>query len=243
MLKNIMNVKVNYEFLDFDKDKTLVLLHGWGQNVDMMKPIGDKFVNKYNLLYIDLPGFGKSSEPDYPWTVYDYAKCLNVIINDLKLNNIIIIGHSFGGRIGLIYSSIYDVNKLVCLASPYCKELKKLPLKTKVYKLLKNIPGLKWLANIMKKFIGSTDYKNASEVMRGVLVKSINLDMVSDVKKIKSSTLLIWGTLDTAVPVSRAYELNKLLKVSKVIVYEGATHYAYLEKLNEVVSEIDKFLK
>ena len=234
MLKNVMNVKVNYEYLDFDKDETLVLLHGWGQNIDMMKPIGDKFINMYNLLYIDLPGFGKSSEPDYPWTVYDYAKCVNIIVEDLKLNNIIIIGHSFGGKIGLIYASKYKVNKLICLASPYCKELKKSPLKTKIYKFLKKIPGLKWIANIMKKYIGSTDYKNASEIMRGVLVQSINLDMVSDVKKINCPTLLIWGTEDTAVPINRAYELNELIKTSRVIEYEGATHYAYLEKLNEV---------
>ena len=134
MLKSIMNIKINYELFESEKDETIVFLHGWGQNIDMMKPLGNKFINDYNLLYIDLPGFGKSLEPDYPWTVYDYAKCINTIVNDLKLKKIVLVGHSFGGRIGLIYSSIYNVDKLVCLASPYCKELNKLPFKTKVYK-------------------------------------------------------------------------------------------------------------
>lgn len=243
MLKNVMGIKVNYEFVDNDKNITLVFLHGWGQNIEMMKPLGNKFINDFNILYIDLPGFGKSNEPDYPWTIYDYAKCINILINDLKLNNVNIIGHSIGGKIGLMYSSIYKVNKLICLASPYCKELNKLPLKTRIYKSLKKIPILKGIANMMKKYIGSTDYKNASEIMRGVLVQSINLDMINDVKKIKCPTLLIWGTLDSAVPINRAYELNSLIESSKVIEYEGATHYAYLEKLNDVAKNIDDFIR
>ena len=243
MLKSVMGIKVNYEFIDNENNETLIFLHGWGQNIDLMKPLGNNFINSYNVLYIDLPGFGKSNEPDYPWSVYEYAKCINNIVNDLNLKDIIIIGHSFGGRIGLIYSSMYNVDKLICLASPYCKELIKLPLKTKVYKSLKKVPILKGIANIIKKYIGSNDYKNASEIMRGVLVKSINLDMINDIRKIKCPTLLIWGTLDTAVPVSRAYELNNLIDSSKVIVYEGATHYAYLEKLDDVIENINDFIR
>lgn len=241
MLKNVMNTKINYEFIDRDKDTTIVLLHGWGQLISMMKPLGEKFTN-YNILYIDLPGFGKSMEPSYSWDVYEYAKSINIIVKDLELNKIIIIGHSFGGRIGLIYASMYKIDKLVCLASPYCKEITKLSFKTKLYKTLKKIPFLKWISNIMKNNIGSTDYKNASEVMRGVLVKSINIDMIDDIKKIKCPTLLIWGDKDTAVPINRAYELNKLINNSELIVYKDSTHYAYLENLEDVYNNINKFI-
>ncbi len=241
MLKNVMNTKINYEFIDRDKDTTIVLLHGWGQLISMMKPLGEKFTN-YNILYIDLPGFGKSIEPSYSWDVYEYAKSINIIVKDLELNKIIIIGHSFGGRIGLIYASMYKIDKLVCLASPYCKEITKLSFKTKLYKTLKKIAFLKWISNIMKNHIGSTDYKNASEVMRGVLVKSINIDMINDIKKIKCPTLLIWGDKDTAVPINRAYELNKLINNSELIVYKDSTHYAYLENLEDVYNNINKFI-
>ena len=241
MEKVIKSIKTNYVFNYIDKDTTIVFLHGWGQNIEMMEPL-EKYYRKYfNTLILDLPGFGKSSEPEYSWTVYEYVDYLKELFDDLKLKKIIIVGHSFGGRLGLIYSSKYKVEKLVCLASPYCKELNKLPLKTKVYKFLKKVFFLKWIANIMKNYIGSTDYKNASEVMRGILVQSINVDMVSDVKKINCPTLLIWGTNDTAVPINRAYELNKLIKDSGVVEYSGATHYAYLERLGNVVSVLDSF--
>lgn len=242
MLKKVKGVKVNYFFHDIGSKVTLVLLHGWNQNIEMMMPVGEKFFDRYNVLIIDLPGFGKSSEPDYSWTVYEYAECVKQMVDDLCLDKIILIGHSFGGRVGLIYASMYDVYKLICFASPYCKELKKLPLKTRIYKILKKIGPLKWLASIMKNYIGSTDYKNATEVMRGVLVQSINIEMVEDIKKIKAPTLLIWGSLDTAVPLKRAYELETLIENAGVVVYEGATHYAYLERLNEVVEVIDNFI-
>lgn len=243
MLKNVMNVKVNYTYLDNSKDKNIVLLHGWGQNIEMMEPLANKFKDNYNILNIDLPGHGKSTEPGYPWDIYEYSKCVNTIISDLGLKNIVIIGHSFGGRVGIVYASMYDTLALVLLASPYCKELSELPLKSKIYKKIKNIHGLKWLLNIMKKHIGSTDYKNASEVMRGVLVKAINLDLSENAKKIKSPTLLIWGSNDSAVPLNRAHELNKLISNSKLKVYEGASHYAYLEHIDDVSKNIIDFIK
>jgi len=243
MLKNLNGIKVNYYFCDSGSNETMVLLHGWGQNIEMMMPIGDKFNKNYNILIIDLPGFGKSSEPNYSWEVIDYVECVKKIVDDLELKNIILIGHSFGGRISLLYSSKYNVKKLICLASPYCKEITKLSFETKLYKKLKTIPGLKWISSIMRNRLGSTDYKNASEIMKGVLVKSINLEMVDDIKKINCPALLIWGSSDTAVPVKRAYELNELIKDSKVVVYDNATHYAYLERLNEVVKEIKDFIR
>ena len=103
------------------------------------------------------------------------------------------------------------------------------------------VPGLKQIGNSMKKYIGSTDYRNASEMMRNVLVKTVNTDITEDIKLIKCPTLIVWGTNDTAVNISRAYELEKLIDDSAVIKFEGASHYAYLEHLNECVKILKSF--
>ena len=241
MNMRIMDIVVNYKFYDNQKEVTLVLLHGWGQNIEMMEPIGKPFLDKYNVLIIDLPGFGKSSEPPVAWGINEYALFVNKVIQKLKIKDIILIGHSFGGRIALVYASEYKVKKLVCLASPYCKELTKLPLKNRIYKKAKKIKCLRWLARIMQNKVGSTDYKNASETMRGVLVKAVNTNLSDYAKKIDAPTLIIWGSMDEAVPVKRAYELEKLIKDAGVVVYEGATHYAYLERINDVIVVLDNF--
>lgn len=243
MKKAIMNTNIYYKYSDIGKDFTIVLLHGWGQNISMMEPIGKFYYDYFNILEIDLPGFGKSDEPNYVWSVFDYAKAINILIKKLKIKEVIMIGHSFGGKIALAYASKYKTYKLICFASPYCSEMTKLSFKTKIYKKLKKINMLKPLAKLMSKKIGSTDYKNASMIMRGVLVKSINIDMIDDIKKINCPTLLIWGDKDTAVPLKRAYELNNLIHDSAVIVYKEKTHYAYLEELDKTIKILDSFFK
>ena len=95
----------------------------------------------------------------------------------------------------------------------------------------------------MKKHMGSTDYRNASPMMRDIMVKHVNTDITENVKKIKCPTIIIWGTNDAAVPIDDAYELENLIKDAAVIPYEGCTHYAYLERLNQTVSIIQNFIK
>lgn len=241
MIKKIDNININYE--DYGEgENTIVLLHGWGQNIGMMKPIGDRLKKDNRIVIIDLPGFGATEEPDDVWSIYDYADNVNKLLNSIKVKNPIMIGHSFGGKISLAYASKYCVQKLVLFGSPFRKGLKKASFKVKVYKTLKKIPLLNKLEGFAKKHIGSTDYKQASEKMRNILVKHVNLDISEDIRKIKCPTLIIWGTNDQAVPLSEAYVLEKLIKDAAVIEYEGCTHYAYLERLNQTINILKNFI-
>lgn len=239
---NINGIDINYIRYGNKLGTPIVLLHGWGQNIEMMKPIGDHFQKKHEIIIIDLPGYGKSSEPDTVWSVFDYGDMIHTLLEKLEIKNPILMGHSFGGKISLYYASKYPVKKLILFASPYRKELKKLPFKVKVLKALKKVPGLNKLESFAKKHIGSTDYKNASPKMREILVKTVNLDITNEVKKIKCPTLIFWGTNDTAVNIQSAYELEKLIPDSGLVVYEG-THYTYLEFLPQVVNVLKTFLK
>ena len=240
---NIKNVKLNYVDYGTDEKGTILLIHGWGQNIEMMKPLGDAYSNEYRILIIDLPGFGDSTEPDYAWDVPDYVEMVKIFLDELKIENVTIMGHSYGGKIGLLYASKYNLEKLVLFGSPFKKEVQKLSLKTRVLKKLKKVPGLNKLEGFAKRHIGSTDYRNASPLMREILVNTVNLDITEEVKKIKCSTLIVWGTLDEAVPVERAYELEKLIKDAGVVVYEGCSHYAYLERLQQTINVVRIFLE
>ena len=238
----IKDVNINYEYY-FNKSKTsLVFLHGWGQNIKMMESLAKPFYKKYNVLLIDLPGFGLSREPKEVWSIYDYADMLEEIFKELKIKNPILIGHSFGGKISLAYGIKYKPLKLVLLASPYKKNIKKPTLKMKIYKTVKKIPVLNKFEKFVKNHVGSTDYKNASEMMKKILVNHVNLDLTDEVSKIKCPTLLIWGTLDSAVPIEDAYVLEKLITNSGLVKYEGCTHYAYLERLDQTIRVLNSFI-
>ena len=170
MYKNIKGCKINYVQYGVESAQEVVLLHGWGQNIEMMNPIGKGLKSKYHITIMDLPGFGQSSEPPKAFTNYDYYECVDQLLTELNVKDPIMVGHSFGGRIAILYTSIKQTKKLVLLSTPFIKRVTEESLKLKTLKKLKKVPGLNKLADVAKKHMGSTDYRNASEVMRGVLV-------------------------------------------------------------------------
>ena len=242
MKKIYKEIKVNYEYYNNDSNTSLIFLHGWGQNIEMMMPIAKPFIKNNNVLIIDLPGFGDSEEPKEVWDIYEYTELVNDMVKELKIKNPTLIGHSFGGKISLCYATKYKVDKLVLLASPYKKKIKKESLKLRLLKKLKKVPGLNKFENVVKKHMGSRDYRNASEMMRNILVKHVNLDLSEELNKINCSTLLIWGTNDQEVDYEDAVELEKIIKDCGLVTYEGCTHYAYLERLNQTINVLKSFI-
>lgn len=238
MLIKVRNINVNYK--QYGKGDDVVLLHGWGQNIQMMEPLGDHLKDKHRVTIIDLPGFGLSEEPDYAYTVYDYVQLLEELFSKLEIVNPSLIGHSFGGRLSIIYASRNKTNKMVLFGSP-CVRHEYKSFKQSALKALKKIKILNPIANIMKRYMGSPDYKNASPIMREILVKVVNEDLSECAKKIECPTLLIWGKNDEAVPLNEAHELESLIKDAGLVVLEG-THYCYLENLNHVNCILDNFL-
>ena len=236
-------ININYKDFGNQEGKTIVYLHGWGQNIEMMVPIANPFKETHHLIIIDLPGFGSSDDPDYAWTLEDYADMVHSLLESLNIKKPNLIGHSFGGKISLIYASKYPVNRLMLLASPFKVKVKKISWKVKLLKKMKNIPLLGGVADKIKSHMGSTDYRNAKPLMRDILVKHVNTDLTETVKKIKCPTFIIWGTNNDAVPVEDAYELKDLINDSGLTIYEGCSHYAYLEKLNQTNAIIASFMK
>ena len=238
MFKKIKNIKINYK--QYGEGEDVVLLHGWGQNIQMMDPLGNYLKVNHRITVVDLPGFGLSEKPSFAYSVSDYANLLYELLQELKIKKPILIGHSFGGRISIVYASKFDTKKIVLFGSP-CVRHKKKSLKNSIMNVTKKVKILYPLREFLKKHTGSIDYRNASGVMRDILVKVVNEDLSSYAKKIKCSCLLIWGENDTAVPVSEAKELDDLLSDSALIVLPG-THYCYLENLHQVINILNNFI-
>ena len=240
MIKRIQNIDINYIQYGNPEGKNIILLHGWGQNIEMMKPLGDN-LDKFYITILDLPGFGESSKPTVALTVFNYVEILEEFLKELNIDNPIVIGHSFGGRLAILYASRNKTEKVVLFGAP-CVRHERNNTKEKVLKGLKKIPGMNRIGESMKKYIGSDDYKKASPIMREILVNIVNVDLSEYAKKITCPTLLIWGTLDTAAPLEEAKELEALLKDGALIELPGCTHYAYLEALPQVINILNNFL-
>lgn len=239
----IKDININYEREGSSNNKTIVFLHGWGQNIEMMKPLAKAFYDSNDVVIIDLPGFGKSEEPKEALEIKDYADIVHELLDKLEIKKPSLVGHSFGGRVSIYYSSIYDVEKVVLLSSPYKNDMNANSLKNKILRNAKKVPVLKNFEELAKQILGSEDYKNASPMMRKILVNTVNTDLTENAKKIKAPTILIWGTGDSAVSYKTQKELETLIPDAALIEYPGLSHYAYLENLGQTINIIKNFME
>ncbi len=234
MYKNILNHEVSYT--DKGEGNVLVLLHGWGCSKEIFGDLVERYINSYRVITIDLPGFGESEEPkEYVGTSF-YVDILWELLKELGVTNPIIIGHSFGGKVAMLYASKYEVNKLILVDSSGVKSFKGLIyyLRVSIYK------GLKKLG--IKLNLGSRDYKNATEKMKGVLSRVVNESIIQDAKLIECETLLIWGENDTTTPLEDAYKLSKLIANSAVVKIPKSYHYPFIENKNYFNIVLDNYL-
>ena len=239
---NIDGININYLDFGIKDKKAIVLLHGWGQNIQMMQMLGEPFKNEYRIIVLDFPGFGLSDEPKEEMGVDGYTTILEKLLKKLNIEDPIIVGHSFGGRVAVKFASRNKVSKVILL-SPALKSHDKKGLKTKILKTIKKVSFLKGLETWAKDHIGSRDYKAASPMMKQVLVKTVNENLSGDASKIKAPTILIYGDLDSEVPLEDTKEYEKLIPDCGLILYEGCTHFAYLERLNQTINIMKNFIK
>lgn len=248
---NIDGLNINY--IDEGVGNTVLLLHGWGGSIQTMKPIENFLKDKCRVITLDLPGFGESDLPDSPWNSNDYAECIKKFISELKLDDLVIFGHSHGGRISIILSSKYNfVKKLILIDSAGIIPKRKFTYYIKVYsfKVLKKIyvtlsngnSKEQKLEQFYKKF-GSTDYKESNGVMRQTMVKVIHDNLVDLLPSIKAPTLLIWGENDQDTPLYMGRLMEEKIKDSGLIILKGAGHYSYIDNYDQFKAVINFFLK
>ena len=240
MFKTIDGNDIHYTDKNSEYKNVIVLLHGWGQNKEMMAPLANEFED-IRVICVDLPGFGSSTKNKSLISVYDYSLMLNKFLTKLNVNDPVVIGHSFGGKVALTYASMFSVSKLIVLASPF--KASRVSSFKKFLIFIKDKLNLKFLANVYTKLFGSTDYKNANEDLKEVLKSSVSTDISDEVKKIKVPTLIFWGDKDEAINIDHGYELESLINDSALIKLDFGDHYAYLNRKYNIPNIIKEFLR
>jgi pimeloyl-ACP methyl ester carboxylesterase len=199
-----------------------------------------------------MPGFGKSDEPRQAWGSDDYKDTVARFLDSLAIENPILIGHSYGGKVSIRLAAERSVNKLVLIDSAGIRPTRTMGYYLRVYsykaaKAVLELPVVSSLfAGTVERFksrMGSEDYRNASGVMRQTLVRSVNEDVRELLPRIKAPTLLVWGENDTATPVSDGRLMEKLIPDAGLVVFKNAGHFSYLDKLNDFLIVISEFLK
>lgn len=240
----------NHHIAYFDNQlqaPSIILLHGWDQSSELMKPIQQHYQDKFRVLNIDCVGFGDSDPLHQVWGVYEYADSIMALLKYNNIVNPIIIAHSFGARIALVMATKIKVDKLILTGAAGIKPKKSLAVSAKIafYKSAKKVVQLvgstKAMETLQSKF-GSSDYKSSTGFKRQSFVKIVNEDLTSILNSIQAPTLLIWGEKDEATPLWMAKLMEKRIPDAGLVVFEDDDHYAYLHQIKRFLSISDVFL-
>ena len=231
----------NIDYLDIGNPRsvqTIVFLHGWHNlankeiYLELLKLLSDKF----RVIAIDFPGFGKSPEPLQAWTVSDYARLVEKFIDHLKIKKCILIGHSFGGRVAtkIAAKNPKNVEKLILIASAGVEK------KALNIRFLAFTAGItpQFIKKIFSEYVGSVDYKKTTGIMRQTFKNVINEDLQHLFPQIKIPVLLVWGQLDNTTPLAHAKIMHQLLPDSKLKIIPEGNHgipYRHAQKVAQII--------
>lgn len=226
----------------------VVVLHGWMLTSDKYAHLKRELENKKYKVYIpDMPGNGEEPAPKRSWALDDYVQFVKQFCFNNNIKECQIIGHSFGGRVGIKLASENPnlVKKLVLTGVPGFRVESKLrrslfqiiakigrtilllPFWPSKYTLNSSCSG-SGLGHYMKKLLyklaGVQDYNKTEGVMRETFKKIISQDLRESMRKITSQTLLVWGGEDRIVPVKIAKKIGQLIPDSQLFVVADFGH-------------------
>ncbi|MDE7403428.1 MAG: alpha/beta hydrolase [Muribaculaceae bacterium] len=234
----ISGLKIVYDETGPAEAPAVVLMHGWGCDHSTVRSIAAILEPGLHVYNIDLPGHGKSDEPPTAWGVGEYTDLIEEFCSTLGIKDPTLIGHSFGGRIGLVMASRNPIKRMVLVDGAGIKPRRKPKYYIKVYsfklakKILPAILGKRKGDEIITRWrgkAGSADYRNSSPVMRAVMSRCVNQDLKHVMPAIKASTLLVWGAKDTATPISDARYMEKHIPDAGLVEFPDAGHYSFLD--------------
>jgi pimeloyl-ACP methyl ester carboxylesterase len=230
----------------------IVLMHGWGCDHTIWAGVEKHLSEKgFRVVSLDFPGFGSNPEPSGPWGMEEYTAWLEGWLIERGIENPVLVGHSFGGRVAIVFASRNRTDKIVLVDAAGVKPRRsaKYYLKVWSFKALKRLApllmGRERAAAIIERRrakAASADYKAASPTMRGTLSRVVNEDLRRFMPLISAPTLLVWGDKDTATPVRDARIMERLIPDAGLVTFEGAGHYSFLERPAQFAAVLDSFL-
>lgn len=261
--KEIKRNNITIDYTQCGKaDTTLLFLHGWCINKEYWEAQMDHFCDRYKVVTIDLPGFGKSGRNRDNWTFDEYREDVKTVIDSLQLKNVILIGHSMSGDILLKVDSWYPksiigivgVDNLKDTGSSFTTEQQVeidnffIALSTDFKSTVESYARAKLFhqstdSSVINRVVN--DFKNADSVVATKVLRA-SLDAFQQENELMHQLKHKLYLINSDSPATNVAGLNKHCKYSvSVINLNGIGHYPMIEKpgafndaLEQVINKI-----
>jgi pimeloyl-ACP methyl ester carboxylesterase len=240
----------NYELSG--KGKLVLLLHGWGDNLKTFSDLRKELADNYQVLAVDLPGFGGSQIPKEAWSLDNYAEFLQHLLSKLELEQpYAVAGHSNGGALAIRAISLGSLkpDKLVLMAASGVRAPQKLKRAALTAVAKTGNLATIWMPERYRRGLRRSLYQAAGSdllavpQMEATFKKTVRQDIQKDARQIKMPTLLIYAANDEAAPPAYGRLFKAYIKNSRLEEISEAGHFVHHDQPEKVNKLIKDFLR
>lgn len=245
-MENQLKTEGKFNYVETGDGTPIIILHGLMGGLSNFNGVTSFFPKKgYNVLLPELPLY---SLPLLKTNVKQFAKYLKQFIDHKKIKEVILVGNSLGGHIGLLFTKLYPeyVKALVITGSSglyesamgesYPKRGDKDYIKRKTENVFYDpkiatpelVEGVYDTVNDRTKLIRTLS----------IAKSAIRHNMAKDLPNIVAPTCIIWGKNDTVTPPKVGEEFEQLLPDSELFWIDKCGHAAMMEhpdQFNEIL--------
>ena len=254
-----LNSQNHYTYID-NKTVPIVFIHGVGLDRNMWLPQINYFKNHSTLTY-DLLGHGKTPYEKEEITMKDYVDQLLSLSELLNINKFHLVGFSIGSLIAINFAANFPkkLNSLTLIATTYKRTEKQRQAvidRVNLAKLNKPISQLALKRWFTDKYIENNQnvYKEFTKILtkngedQKNFIKAYELfayykDDIEIIKKIKTKTLVMAGSIDPGSTPEMSKNLSNDLVDSSYIEINNGKHLCSIECSDDVNINIKKFIE
>jgi pimeloyl-ACP methyl ester carboxylesterase len=234
------------------KGKTVIILHGWADSSAGLRSLCAGLSKSYDVIALDLPGFGGTAAPANAWGLDDYVKFVGHFLKKIGVEHVwALVGHSNGGAMiirGVAQGQLQS-EKVVLLASAGIRNVYKgrnrvlrIMAKTgKVFTMPLPASVKKKIRRKVYKTIGSDML--VAEHMQETFKRVVTEDVRPDAAQLTMPVLLVYGEDDESTPVWYGEQYHELMVDSTLEILPGAGHFVHLDRPHDVSKAILEFIK
>jgi len=265
----IKNLKIAYS--DVGKGDPVLMIHGFGLSSFSWENLVRKLPSNRRYIMLDLKGFGYSDKSlNGHFSPFYQARIVEEFASKLKLKNITLTGHSYGGNIAIISLFIPEMKKrvknLILLDSagypnplpPFIRQLR-IPMTNN---LIFNHVNSEILTKVIleetyfnHEIIDNNYLREYASLMRlpgatECLIKCAEQISTNDsskfaarLKKINIPTLIIWGEEDQVIPVKNGYKFMSDMPDAELVIIPKCGHVPHEERTEDTAGVISDFIE
>ena len=245
--------------------KDVLLVHGTPGSLEDWQPLIDSLATNHRVTAFDRPGHGNSSTNKLDYSLKGNAKVIDGLIEKLALDNVVLVGHSYGGMISahVAVNPNPKIASVVIVGAPlYHIEVNgmlhilTLPLLGKGFcALLARTVAPKMMEQVIIELFNGNRDKVSNEFIdfrkklwaqpkviyamsKEIVNAQKNLDTItSEYANINVPVTIVVGEEDKKTIIEDSKEAHAVIPNSKLVIFENTAHYVQYEK-SEALSEL-----